>query len=304
MTGCSAPGTEAANCEPTLQPGTASDLVSVTGDFGAVPVVDFPNPLKAATSQLAEVIPGTGAPVVSGQKVKIDLSVYNGTTGEVVTESAYNETSASGAVVNGPGIKGLTEALSCAQVGSRLAVVVPPADAFGAEGNADAGIAATDTIVLVIDVVKSYLTRADGADQPAENGLPAVVLAEDGTPGITIPSGTPPAELQVGVLKKGTGAEVQEGDPVTIAYSGLVWGEKTTFESTWESGIPTEVVAIDGSQTQGGLIPGFAKALIGQTVGSQLVAVIPPDLAYGEQGATTIPPGSTLVYVVDILGVN
>ncbi|WP_051972920.1 FKBP-type peptidyl-prolyl cis-trans isomerase [Cryobacterium sp. MLB-32] len=277
----------------------------MTGDFGATPAVDFPTPLKTETSQLAEIIPGTGQPVVKGQKVKVDLSVYNGTTGETLQESAYDGSTQSGIVISDQTIAGLSNALECAQVGSRLAVVVSPDDAFGPQGgSADLGIAATDTIVFVIDVVKSYLTRANGAAQPAENGLPAVVLAEDGTPGITVPSATPPTELQVGVLKKGTGATVKEGEPVTVAYSGVVWGEKTAFDSTWTTGVPAEFLAADGSKTQGGVIPGFAEALIGQTVGSQIVAVIPPDQAYGDQVSGPIPANSTLVFVVDILGVN
>ena len=45
-------------------------------------------------------------------------------------------------------------------------------------------------------------------------------------------------------------------------------------------------------------------ALIGQTVGSQIVAVIPPDQGYGDKASGTIPAGSTLIFVVDILGVN
>lgn len=305
LTACSTPGTNNADCTPPLESGAASKLVSVTGDFGAAPAVDFPTPLKTATSQLDEVIPGEGQPVVVGQKVKVDISVYNGTTGAVVQESAYDGSTQAGIVVNDKTLAGLSKALECARVGSRLAVAVSPEDAFGPQGgNADLGIEANDTIVFVIDVVKSYLTRANGADQPTENGLPAVALAEDGTPGISVPAGTPPTKLQVGVLKKGTGAKVKDGEPVTVAYSGLVWGEKKTFDSTWTTGIPAEFLAADGSKTQGGVIPGFAKALIGQTVGSQILAVIPPDQGYGDQASGPIPAGSTLVFVVDILGVN
>ena len=45
-------------------------------------------------------------------------------------------------------------------------------------------------------------------------------------------------------------------------------------------------------------------ALTGQTVGSQIVAVIPPDQAYGDVANGPIPANSTLVFVVDILGVD
>ncbi|TDW28513.1 FKBP-type peptidyl-prolyl cis-trans isomerase [Cryobacterium psychrophilum] len=305
LTACSAPGATANDCTSPLGEGAASNLLSVSGDVGVKPVVDFPTPIKTTTTQLNVVVPGEGAPVTEGQKVTVDLSVYNGTTGAVVQESPYDGTSQASLVVNDQTIKGLSDALLCAQVGSRIAVTVAPEDAFGPQGgNADLGITATDTLVFVIDVVKSYLTRANGADQPSVNGMPGVVLAEDGTPGITIPSGAPPTDLEIAVLKRGAGATVVEGDPVTVAYTGVIWASKEVFDSTWKTGVPVPLVAADGSKVQGGVIPGFADAMIGQTVGSQILAVIPPDRGYGDQAMTGIPAGSTLVFVVDILGID
>ena len=52
------------------------------------------------------------------------------------------------------------------------------------------------------------------------------------------------------------------------------------------------------------VVPGFAEALKGQTVGSQVLAVIPPDLAYGDAGQGPVPGGATLVFVIDILGTD
>ncbi len=309
LTGCSTTddtaGSAAAGCVPPVASGTASNLVDVTGDFGTAPRVDFPTPLKTSVTERSEVIAGSGAGLVEGQKVKIELSVYNGTTGETIEASGYDGTSLASFVLNGQTIAGLTKGLDCAQVGSRLALAVTPDDAFGPQGgNAQIGVAATDTLVFVIDVVKSYLPRANGANQPAEAGFPSVVLAADGTPGVTIPSAAPPTDLKVSVLKKGTGEVVVEGEPVTVHYTGVLWDGKTVFDSSWEANAPAEFLAADGSTVQGGVIPGFAKALIGQTVGSQIIAVIPPDQGYGDQASGAIPAGSTLVFIVDILGVN
>jgi len=55
----------------------------------------------------------------------------------------------------------------------------------------------------------------------------------------------------------------------------------------------------DGAQ----VIPGFAKALIGQQVGSQVGVIVPPSQGYGDQANEQIPAGSTLFFVIDILGV-
>jgi peptidylprolyl isomerase len=307
LTGCSSPGSADAGCTPPVTGGAASKLVKVTGDFGSAPKVDFPTPLKTKSTQREEIIPGKGAGLVEGQKVKIDLSVYNGTSGKSIEESKYDGSSLASFVLNDKTIKGLTDGLKCAQVGSRVAVVVAPKDSFGPQGGTEQiGVAQDDTLVFVLDVVKAYLPRANGEDQAVSGSLPAVVLAKDGTPGITVPSAKAPTKLEVGVLKKGDGKKVKEGDSITVQYTGVVWDTKKVFDSSWERGEPAEFVAADGSKTQGGVIPGFADALIGQTVGSQVIAVIPPDQGYGSEGQPQagIKGTDTLIFVVDILGIN
>ncbi len=305
LTACSSPGATMADCEPVVSAGPASDLITVDGAFGTAPDVDFPTPLKTDTTERSEIIAGSGDPVVNGQKIQIDLSVFNGTTGEAIEESAYDGSTLASFVLNENTIAGLTDGLTCTQVGSRVVLAVSPDDAFGPQGGNEAiGVAATDSIVFVVDVVKSYLTRADGAPQAPEAGFPSVVLDDSGTPGITVPAGDAPTDLEISVLKKGAGESVEEGDPVTVHYTGVLWETGAVFDSSWEAGQPAEFVAADGAQTQGGVISGFADALIGQTVGSQIIAVIPPDQGYGDQASGTIPAGSTLIFVVDILGVN
>jgi FKBP-type peptidyl-prolyl cis-trans isomerase len=305
LSGCSTVGSAAASCKAPVTDGAATKLVTVTGKAGSAPTVSFPTPLKSGTTQRSDILPGTGPGLVTGQQAKIELSVYNGTTGAVIDASKYDGTSATTFVLNDKSIKGLSEGLQCAQVGSRVALVVSPNDAFGPQGgNAQIGVAKNDALVFVIDVVKSYLPRANGANQPVANGLPGVVLAADGTPGITIPSGVAPTKQEIGVLKKGSGRTVAKGDTVTVHYTGVLWSEKTVFDSSWAKKAPVQFLAADGSKTQGGIIPGFANALIGQTVGSQVVTVIPPNLGYGDTAQGPIPAGSTLIFVADILGIG
>jgi len=294
LTACS-PGSAAEDCTAPVSSGDASDLVSVTGEFGSAPTVDFPFPLKTATTERSEIIEGSGPGLVEGQKVQVELSVYDGTTGAEIQASAYDDTSAQTYAVGTDMPGALTDGLLCAQVGSRIAVVSAP----GAENTS---VDSADSLVLVIDVVKSYLTRADGAAQLPVAGLPAVVLAEDGTPGITVPSGNPPTDLKVAVLQKGDGAEVAKGDNTKIHFTGLVWKDKTVFGSSWETGVPVSVVADENAEDKA--ISTLGQALIGQTVGSQVLVVIPPELAYGDEEVGQFPVGSTLVFVVDILGVD
>jgi hypothetical protein len=294
LTACS-PGSAAADCTPPVPSGDASDLVSVTGDFGSAPTVDFPTPLKTDTTQRSEIIEGSGPGLIEGQQVQLELSIYDAASGEAIQASAYDAESARTFPVSDQLGTALSEGLLCAQVGSRLAVVTPP-------GVESSGVNTEDSVVFVVDVVKAFLTRADGAPQLPVAGLPAVVLAEDGTPGITVPAGEPPTELKVGVLKKGDGEEITQGSEVMIHFTGLTWKEKTVFGSTWADGAPGAVVVDETAEGAG--LPGLTEALIGQTVGSQIIAVIPPELAYGEEATAQIPANSTVVVVVDILGVN
>ncbi len=90
---------------------------------------------------------------------------------------------------------------------------------------------------------------------------------------------------------------VNPGDTVIVQYTGVLYDGGTVFDSSWDKGAPTQFATT-------AVVPGFKKALEGQTVGSQVLAVIPPADGYGDQAQGSIPAGATLVFVVDILGVQ
>jgi peptidylprolyl isomerase len=160
------------------------------------------------------------------------------------------------------------------------------------------GVAEDQSIAVVLDLQKVYLAAADGAPQfTTQVGMPEVVLAPTGAPGIIVPDREPPSELAVEVLKKGDGVAVTAADTIRIHYTGVTWATREVFDSTWADGASAAV-------TLDGVVPGFAEALEGATVGSQLLVVIPPDLGYGDEGTGSIPAGSTLVFVIDVLGID
>ena len=80
-----------------------------------------------------------------------------------------------------------------------------------------------------------------------------------------------------------------------MQYSGWLF-DGTPFDSSWVNGAPFTTQIGTGS-----VIQGWDQGIIGQTVGSQVLLVIPPDLAYGDTERGTIPASSTLIFVVDIL---
>src|SRR5690606_35580071 len=91
-----------------------------------------------------------------------------------------------------------------------------------------------ETIVVVVtDIQSSYMGRADGADQFAQEGMPAVVLAPNGQPGFTFPPIDPPTEMRVDLLKRGWGEETTAEDVVIINFAAIEWGGAEYLQSTW-----------------------------------------------------------------------
>ena len=106
----------------------------------------------------------------------------------------------------------------------------------------------------------------------------------------------PPTDVVVQTIKKGDGPEVTGQTQVRLAYTGVTWADNKVFDTTWDGEPP--------STTLDTLVPGLADALKGQTVGSQVLIVVPPDQGYGDSQQGGVPANSTLVYVVDILGLD
>ena len=98
------------------------------------------------------------------------------------------------------------------------------------------------------------------------------------------------------VLIKGKGAKVSQHAVVSVNYTGWLLNGKV-FDSSWTRGQSAEF-SLDQ------VVKGWSQGLAGQTVGSQVLLVVPPSLGYGDQASGKIPANSTLVFVVDILSAN
>lgn len=298
LAGCSSTGGASANCTVRAEPGSATQALNITGDFGTVPTVVIPSALTTSTTQRHVITEGSGDMVTSGQTVTIDVSIYNGATGKVLQDSKFDRSTTMAVTLSDTAtLPGIVKALECLPIGTRVVAAIAPEDAFGTTGNAQAGIGPDTTIVLVADIVSTALAKANGASQPAVDGFPSVVLDDKGVPGITIPKTAAPTDFKVAVLKKGDGAVVKKGATVTVHYTGALWSDNSIFDSSWSKGAPV-TFSLEK------VVPGFAQAIEGQTVGSQVIAIIPPALGYGNQASGAIPAGSTLVFVIDILATN
>lgn len=266
-------------------PGSASDGVKVSGDFGKDVTAKFDTPVGAKDLERTIVDKGDGDLTAVGDDVNAQITIFNGSTGE----STFSEP---GTIALGDPsyIPAFVAGIECVPVGSRVVTVVPAASIFEGAGNEQFGIAAGDDVVVVTDVIDKVVaaTPADWTTDPAE-----VTFNGDAAPVLTLPQTGPPAELLLKVLEPGDGAVVAAGDNVTLNYQGTSWNTGEIFDQSYGKEPATFPTT--------GVIEGFGAALVDQKVGTKLVVSIPPKYAYGEEGAGAELSGQTLVFVIEIL---
>lgn len=107
-----------------------------------------------------------------------------------------------------------------------------------------------------------------------------------------------PDGLEYRDIKIGTGAKAKPGKTVTVHYTGwLTSGEK--FDSSVDRGTPFTFQLGTGK-----VIKGWDEGVAGMKVGGKRQLRIPPELGYGARGAGTIPPYASLIFDVELLGVQ
>ncbi|NLE98371.1 MAG: peptidylprolyl isomerase, partial [Propionibacterium sp.] len=218
----------------------------------------------------------------------------NGTTGEIFDSSYERGTAWTTALATV--IPGFRLGLEGQSVGSRVLIGMPSSDGYP-EGNQDGSINPGDSLLFVIDIISANFEEVTGEPVEPVEGMPSVTEDNEGVPEATIDTAAePPAELQVAPLVEGPGAAVTSESVIQVKYRSWVWASGEVFEDAW---------APQSGRLEG-LIDGWRQGLEGQTAGSRVLLVVPPELAYPE-GRTTAPsiePDQTLVYVIDILDVQ
>jgi peptidylprolyl isomerase len=173
------------------------DAVKVDGAFGTPPTITVPSAFATTQTVRRVLQPGTGAAFEDGAHFVFDSVAVDGNNGKVLAGS-FGETPASAELSASSILPGFVKGLLGVNVGSRVLIAMAPDDAFGPTGGIeDQGVAATDTMVFVVDVrdVRTPLARAEGAPVPPVAGQPTVALDANGAPTITMPGGNPPTAL-------------------------------------------------------------------------------------------------------------
>lgn len=136
-----------------------------------------------------------------------------------------------------------------------------------------------------------------GSDAPSSADPAAVSYAEE--LGVELESMEESVTgLRYRTLEEGTGTAADDGDSVSVHYTGWLPGGRK-FDSSRDRGEPFSFV-VGGGQ----VIPGWDEGVDGMAVGEVRQLVVPPDLAYGDRQVGPIPPNSVLVFEVELLEIH
>ena len=135
---------------------------------------------------------------------------------------------------------------------------------------------------------------AQAPTSPAATAPPAGAIPPvEGSP-VTTPSG-----LRYIDIAPGSGPTPQVGQRVRVHYTGWLESNGQKFDSSVDRGQPFQFQLGTGA-----VIKGWDEGVGAMQVGGKRRLIIPPDLAYGPGGRSPIPPNATLVFDVELLGVE
>jgi peptidylprolyl isomerase len=273
-------------------------LPTVSGDYGEKPKVKADTKEKPGTKlRSAVLVEGKGPKVAKGDLLVADYlgSVY--ATNKVFDNSYDRGQPAGFEIGTGKVIKGWDETLVGVKTGSRVLMVIPPAKGYGTEGNTDAGIKGTDSLVFVVDVIASYgkdATKAEGSSS-AVTGLPASLPKVEGAlgaaPKITVAKGTTPPKAAVKtVIVTGDGEPLANGKLAIVQYAAVNFAGEA-LDSTWTTGVPRAFgIGIEGQPTP-------FDELVGVPVGSRVLLLLP-----AQEGGD--PKKDSVVVAIDVVAMN
>jgi len=243
------------------------------------PVVEIPEGDAPVELEVVDLVVGEGTEAAAGDLV---TAHYVGVLHEDGTEfdsswdrgQPFEFQLGAGQVIAGwdQGIEGM-------KVGGRRMLVIPSDLAYGDAGSGGT-IAPGAALVFVVDLV-DVLALPDPSEEPT------LEIPDEFT-----------GELEVTDLIEGDGAELLAGDTATMHYVLALESSGQVEDSTWQKEPVTVPIGT------GNVIPGWDEGLLGMKEGGRRLLVIPPDLAFGEEGNGPVPGDDTLIFVVDLLKVN
>lgn len=115
-------------------------------------------------------------------------------------------------------------------------------------------------------------------------------------PEVEFPEGPAPTEIEIVDIAVGNGDEAQASSTVEVHYLGVEYDSGEEFDSSWGRG---ETINFPLRS----LIEGWQVGIPGMRVGGRRKLTVPPEQAYGSAGGHPLS-GKTLIFVIDLVGVN
>ena len=263
--------------------------VSASGKLGSKPDISFKTPFKVENQTHQVIQKGDGEVIRDGDRVCTRSLALDAKTGKVISSTWDKSSPECSIVISKKSIPAYYDTFKGLKVNSTVAV--------GIDESGSGSSQASDSYIMALTFVSrsKNLTRAQGqkvTDLPSD--LPKISLDNKGKPSLDLNGYQPKGGLVVQPLIKGKGAKVGQHQSVSANYTGWLASDGKQFDSSWDRG-----QASDFSLDQ--VVKGWQQGLAGQTVGSQVLLIVPPELGYGSQQQQKIPANSTLIFVVDIL---
>jgi peptidylprolyl isomerase len=278
--------------------------VEVSGKVGESMDVTLDTPVESSEPQGEVLTAGEGAAVRANEPTLMHLYIGNATSGEQAVNTYENGAPVQVSLSEDQLFGVVLDEVVGENVGSRVAISAPASDVWGEQGAPQLQISGEDTVVFVADLVSGQPSEVvegpegEAVEPPAD--APKVIEEDGAVTGFDW-SDAPkqaPKKLTVIPLIKGDGPPARDDSMVTFDYFGAVWGADEPFDESYSREPVPFGVGI------GQLIPAWDKVIPDLTRGSRVMIIAPPGEAYGDQGTQGIPADSTLVFVVDVLGVD
>ena len=291
LLGCGNDGGQSAATDSSTEIPTSIEIVPTptpagdvdNADLSVKPLVTIPPSSPPTELLIEDLVVGSGSPVGVGDFLIMDYVGVSYSTGLQFDASWDRGSPFPFELGAGRVIQGWDQGIVGMSVGGRRSLTIPPELAYGENGSGSGSIGPNETLVFVVDLIASV---------PANLEKPSEELTSE-----------PTTELETNDIAEGSGAIVQPGNVVYIHYVGVAASTGEQFDSSWDRGRSEFIGYISGT---GNVIQGLDEGLLGMQVGGRRTVVIPPDLAYGENGAGDglIAPNETLIFTVDLLGTH